>query len=1054
MGDSAALLRAMDATLRRVCRRLESLEEQVDALPLKVSQEMDMDAIRTAMAELTEHMKASTTSPAPTSIPSTEAPPATTSTTRQDAVGSLNAAPSQAPAPAISTWHFPVTSCRDLWLGWFIGDANPSPPVGPFRSLDPDTLSNTSAGRFHCAKAVVAWIVHAAVHLWLATSEEDMARLSRQDLLRVFDQAFPSCLKVSTHGALTRRGFQDMTMDDAVAASFPSIHARWTTADDDDGSGTRRSTSAESNTTRAMAAPSPAAATISLIDSSDDDNNAVRRPRVTPSSPTTWPTMTTRELWMRWHVADPNATPPRLPLRQSTSADATHAVAARAIQLVVDVALRRGYIQSTDELTSFVDAALARVFDRAFPRLVGAKQDGRLTHPSVQDCTYSEAKQWPFQTLVARITDKTPHVAVVAPPAKTTPSTSSSSVDGGGRPAQSPRAAAASSWSFPTTDARIMWPMWFLGDPSAPPAFAGPLRLFKHDMVPAAWKRRLSETRRVMTFVLDACLSYGLAETAESLGQASEADLLAVFDAAFPRVLGMQLDGSLTRPGFESWTYAKAITFKVTSFARRLTAARSGDDELDDAKTTPTSGDTDWTFPITTTRILWEYWFRGDPAAPPAFAGPLRLVGRRLTTARERRSFGMAQRLVSWVVETAVAHDLAASEAALATMPPPALLAVFDTAFALFLGLQEDGTLARPGWEQRSFAQIAWWKYPVVARACDPSSSSAAEDDDEIEAKRPAARAFEFPVTTCRQLWRLWFVGDDTSGRGPYRLLDHACRSPLARANFADAQRVITWLVDVAVTHGLIDGAAALATLARFELLVVFDEAFGVALDADDDGMLMRRGFEDFALDQVSQMKYTLVLRRLEMMPPSPPPPRVAPTTDSTALPSPQSSNKLFRWADGTARRAPEGWIFPQLSCRRLWCKWYFGDEGDDDHDRVGPYRHLQPSDVGDNSVMRRRLLAAQFVMEMLVGIAETQQFVSPHQEMAALDQDDSLAVFERAFDVLMFNNPNGNLAGPNAGQVRPEIAEHVAFSAVARAMAPPSARSTKRRRHADMAES
>ncbi|KAF0688761.1 Aste57867_19667 [Aphanomyces stellatus] len=233
----------------------------------------------------------------------------------------------------------------------------------------------------------------------------------------------------------------------------------------------------------------------------------------------------------------------------------------------------------------------------------------------------------------------------------------------------------------------------------------------------------------------------------------------------------------------------------------------------------------------------------------------------------------------------------------------------------------------------------------AAARSDDDSSTA----EDEIKAKRPAAAtAFVLPVTTCRQILRLWFVVDDTSRRGPYRLLDHACRSSLARANFEAAQRLVTWLVDVAVTHGLIDAAAALATLASPELLVVFDETFGVALDADDDGMLMRHGFEDFALDQVGQMKYTLVLQRLEMMPPC-----ASPTNSNgggSALPPPTPSKKLFRWADGTA---PEGWIFPQLSCRHLWCKWYFGDD-DDGHHCVGPYRHLQPSGVGDSNVMRR----------------------------------------------------------------------------------------------------
>ncbi|KAF0697131.1 Aste57867_12125 [Aphanomyces stellatus] len=134
----------------------------------------------------------------------------------------------------------------------------------------------------------------------------------------------------------------------------------------------------------------------------------------------------------------------------------------------------------------------------------------------------------------------------------------------------------------------------------------------------------------------------------------------------------------------------------------------------------------------------------------------------------------------------------------------------------------------------------------------------------------------------------------------------------------------------------------------------------------------------------------------------------------------------------------PPKWELPSLTCRQLWTCWYFGDG------QVGSYRHLCHLHSNSAKLSTRRLTCARIVMSTCVAIATAHAFVTPHDDLLTMDLETSLAVFERAFQVFMFNNPDGNLAGIGVGQIRPENTESCCYSTVARALSP-SAR-TKRR--------
>jgi hypothetical protein len=55
-------------------------------------------------------------------------------------------------------------------------------------------------------------------------------------------------------------------------------------------------------------------------------------------------------------------------------------------------------------------------------------------------------------------------------------------------------------------------------------------------------------------------------------------------------------------------------------------------------------------------------------------------------------------------------------------------------------------------------------------------------------------------------------------------------------------------------------------------------------------------------------------------------------------------TGRLFIWADGSMRRAPEDWIFPSINCKTMWDMWYKGDRSKE----IGPFRFLTQKDIKD----------------------------------------------------------------------------------------------------------
>ncbi|KAG9410126.1 hypothetical protein AC1031_018159 [Aphanomyces cochlioides] len=148
---------------------------------------------------------------------------------------------------------------------------------------------------------------------------------------------------------------------------------------------------------------------------------------------------------------------------------------------------------------------------------------------------------------------------------------------------------------------------------------------------------------------------------------------------------------------------------------------------------------------------------------------------------------------------------------------------------------------------------------------------------------------------------------------------------------------------------------------------------------------------------------------------------------------------QMYTWSDGSQRQAPEGWIFPSLTCHDMWMAWFHGES----QAGVGPFQHLDAADVeiypGEAQFSKRarqRLSMARAVMTKLVDIAENDLYDG------ALDHNiDEMVPFvasdvgHLAFDYLMHSNPEGNLAGGRDHQLPSKTNFHVNVSTVYKAM-------------------
>ncbi|KAF0697120.1 Aste57867_12114 [Aphanomyces stellatus] len=129
-----------------------------------------------------------------------------------------------------------------------------------------------------------------------------------------------------------------------------------------------------------------------------------------------------------------------------------------------------------------------------------------------------------------------------------------------------------------------------------------------------------------------------------------------------------------------------------------------------------------------------------------------------------------------------------------------------------------------------------------------------------------------------------------------------------------------------------------------------------------------------------------------------------------------------FTWSDQTTHRAPEGWRWPSVPCRDMWQLWFRGDPAS----QLGPFRLLQPSDMCGTS--KDIYCYSKIAMQKLVDIALANLLVRTVVMLEGMADDDAdhpslMAVFDKAYEILLHKNPEGNLVGPGRDQLRPDSA-------------------------------
>ncbi|KAF0697142.1 Aste57867_12136 [Aphanomyces stellatus] len=118
----------------------------------------------------------------------------------------------------------------------------------------------------------------------------------------------------------------------------------------------------------------------------------------------------------------------------------------------------------------------------------------------------------------------------------------------------------------------------------------------------------------------------------------------------------------------------------------------------------------------------------------------------------------------------------------------------------------------------------------------------------------------------------------------------------------------------------------------------------------------------------------------------------VAATT--SALPR-DPRTRSFVWTNNTVHAAPEAWVLPSTPCKTMWHLWFWGD------DAVGPYRHLQSSDV-QHKCSKVVLCHTRSVMDALLHVACTMKLVPSVDDVTHLPHDSFTALFDTCFDHLL----------------------------------------------------
>ncbi|KAF0697148.1 Aste57867_12142 [Aphanomyces stellatus] len=241
----------------------------------------------------------------------------------------------------------------------------------------------------------------------------------------------------------------------------------------------------------------------------------------------------------------------------------------------------------------------------------------------------------------------------------------------------------------------------------------------------------------------------------------------------------------------------------------------------------------DWSFPMTTSRVMWEYWFQG--CAEPRM-GPFRNLRQRdLSSASNRVQISQARGVMKKLVEIAVAHRFVGSPEEIEEMPRFKCMAIFDQAYGV-LGLDGNEYLTEPLRPDRAAVYPYRHVYELLVKQKHKTGLDVHGNVCTEDATDCAMVPWLFPSTTTKAMWVFWFKGDAEHEIGPFRHLrsrdvDRFANDRRPRKLLSSARVLMERLIDIVLSNRLAESIEDLDEMDAAGLEAVFLQAFERLLD-------------------------------------------------------------------------------------------------------------------------------------------------------------------------------------------------------------------------------
>ncbi|RHY27928.1 hypothetical protein DYB32_006428 [Aphanomyces invadans] len=120
-----------------------------------------------------------------------------------------------------------------------------------------------------------------------------------------------------------------------------------------------------------------------------------------------------------------------------------------------------------------------------------------------------------------------------------------------------------------------------------------------------------------------------------------------------------------------------------------------------------------------------------------------------------------------------------------------------------------------------------------------------------------------FPITNCRSLWELWYIGDTVHGIGPYRTLTKDdIKHHYVLKTRGKAAAVVQKVIDTAVDHGIVSSADRIPNMSKDECLAVFEQAFAVLMGSSSTGNKDNQVLPHNACNNMFTKVYTMLVNQ------------------------------------------------------------------------------------------------------------------------------------------------------------------------------------------------